>query len=216
MARLLKDKQATLYTFRRCPYAIRARLAIFASGVKVDMCEVDLRHKPQALLDCSAKGTVPVLQFANGDVIDESLDIMHWALAINDPFNWQVDGHLQTITSYLIQQNDGMFKFYLDRYKYAERFPQHPKHYYRQQAALFLAMLTRYLNQHTYLISHQPTFADMAIIPFVRQFAQVDRDWFDASPYTTVRQWLDALVQSPLFLDAIKKCPSPCHNPIDQ
>ncbi len=199
------NTSATLYTFRRCPYAIRARLAILASGVKVDMCEVDLRHKPQALLDCSAKGTVPVLHCANGQVIDESLDIMHWALAIHDPFHWRVEGALQTTTSNLIAQNDGMFKFYLDRYKYAERFPQHPPHYYRQQAEQFLVTLTDCLNQYGYLISHKPTFADMAIFPFVRQFAQVDRIWFDHSSYIALRNWLEELLQSPLFLAVMKK-----------
>jgi len=205
MFRLFEPSQGILYTFRRCPYAIRARLAIFASGVNVAMYEVDLRNKPDALLACSPKGTVPVLYLTNGTVIDESVDIMQWALAINDPFHWRVEDVSHTTTSHLIQQNDGIFKFYLDRYKYAERFPAQSRDDYRQQAAQFLVTLTEHLHQHRYLISDQPTVADIAIFPFVRQFAQVDRIWFDNATEVVLRDWLARLLQSPLFLAVMKR-----------
>ena len=135
---MLNNKKPLLYTFRRCPYAIRARLAIKVSGIKVDKCEVDLRNKPKALLDCSPKGTVPVLQFSDRSVIEESLDIMQWALGINDPEEWMdgSNGPSAKILA-LISYNDGPFKTALDRYKYAVRFPEHPAATYREQAEDF-------------------------------------------------------------------------------
>jgi len=189
-----------LYTFRRCPYAIRARLAIAVSSIEVEMHEVDLRHKPQALLDCSPKGTVPVLQLADGTVIDESLDIMRWALAIHDPQGWLGGNSALSAEAHtLIEQNDGPFKQALDRYKYAERHPEHPAAHYRAQAETFLATLNARLTRHRYLISDQPSLADMAIFPFVRQCAHVDKQWFYATPHTDLIRWLDALLQSALF-----------------
>lgn len=194
-----------LYTFRRCPYAIRARLAIFASGVEVVMQEVDLRNKPPALLACSAKGTVPVLQLDNGEVLEESLHIMQWALAIDDPMHWQIDVSDQALAFSLIEKNDGEFKFYLDRYKYADRFPEHSRLYYRQQAEVFLEMLSDRLNQHRYLMGARLTWVDMAIFPFIRQFAQVDRAWFDTTSYRRLQQWLAELLQSSFFEAVMKK-----------
>ena len=142
-----------LYTFRRCPYAIRARLAIKISGLEVKPCEVNLRDKPQALMDCSPKATVPVLQFTDGHIIDESLDIMQWALTTNDPEQWMDENQkpfADTLT--LISQNDSSFKQSLDRYKYADRHPEHPASYYREQAEVFLLELNTRLGQHTCLI----------------------------------------------------------------
>lgn len=141
-----------LYTFRRCPYAIRARLAIGVSGVEVELREVDLRDKPQAMLDCSPKGTVPVLQLADGSVIDESLDIMRWALAINDPMGWCNE---TSEALALIAQNDSSFKQNLDRYKYADRHPEHSAEYYRGQAELFLLLLDTRLAEQKYLMGNQ-------------------------------------------------------------
>jgi glutathione S-transferase len=195
-----------LYTFRRCPYAIRARLAIKVSGVEVDKCEVDLRDKPKTLLDCSPKGTVPVLQFVDGSVIEESLDIMQWALAINDPEDWLGGSNGPSIeTLALIQQNDGPFKNALDRYKYAVRFPEHPAATYREQAEDFLSALNSRISKQGYLIRSQPTLADMAIFPFIRQFANVDNDWFYQSQYTHLIKWLDIFLESTLFNAIMQK-----------
>lgn len=195
-----------LYTFRRCPYAIRARLAIGVSGVTVDTCEVDLRNKPSALIDCSPKGTVPVLQFSDGSVIEESLDIMQWALAINDPEEWldgSDDPSVETLT--LIRQNDGPFKTALDRYKYAVRFPEHPAETYREYAADFLSELNARISKHGYLIRNRPDLADLAIFPFVRQFANVDKNWFYQSKYQHLNKWLDTFLASALFNTVMQK-----------
>ena len=195
-----------LYTFRRCPFAIRARMAIKTSGIEVNMHEVKLRDKPAALLECSPKGTVPVLQLANGRVIDESLDIMLWALSINDPEHWldESDG-LSEAAQALIKRNDEPFKQALDYYKYSVRYPEHSEQYYREQAEFFLKELDVRLSQSEYLMGNRLTVPDFAIFPFIRQFSNVDKDWFYASPYTHLIQWLDARISSDLFAAVMQK-----------
>lgn len=193
-----------LYTFRRCPYAIRARLAIKVSGVEVELREVDLRNKPQALLDCSPKGTVPVLQLEDGTVIDESLDIMRWALAINDPRGWMNDANQEAETRRLIDENDGSFKTQLDRYKYPNRHPGQAAEIYRDEAGKFLQVLCSRLAKHAYLLGARQGLADAAIFPFVRQFAHVDREWFYAAYNGVLTAWLDGQLHSPLFLSVMQ------------
>lgn len=195
-----------LYTFRRCPFAIRARLAIKVSGVAVDMREVSLRAKPKEMLECSPKGTVPVLKLTDGSVLEQSLDIMHWALAINDLECWLDDDlSVSAAAMSLIKQNDESFKPALDRYKYAVRFPEHSETYYREQAEPFLAELNTRLSQDGYLLSGRYTLADMAIFPFIRQFCNVNPDWFYASRYHHLIAWLDRLIGSELFQDIMRK-----------
>ena len=209
----MSAERPILYTFRRCPYAIRARLAIGVGGVDVEMREVDLRDKPQAMLDRSPKGTVPVLQLADGSAIDESLDIMRWALAINDPEAWvSGDAAWSTEVLALIQQNDGAFKRNLDRYKYPGRYqvpPQEdsrqPAHYHRGQAEIFLRELVARLTEHDYLMGERPSLPDFAIVPFVRQFANVDKAWFDTAHAGALKRWLDELTHSPLFAKVMQK-----------
>lgn len=197
-----------LYTFRRCPYAIRARLAIKISAVPVRMVEVSLRNKPQAMLDCSPKGTVPVLQLPDGTVIDQSLDIMRWALALNDPSHW-IDSasDFSGDAAALIAQNDGSFKQSLDCYKYAERFPEFSAAEYRAQCELFLSTLNQRLALQPYLLRDKPSFVDMAIFPFVRQYAHVDKTWFYGPDNSQlhVARWLDRLIASPLFIAVMEK-----------
>ena len=133
---------AILYSFRRCPYAMRARLALAVSGIQVEIREITLRDKPRAMLDLSPKGTVPVLITPDGTLVEESLDLMYWALRQSDPESWLVTASQQvTLTRQLIQQNDSEFKQYLDRYKYADRYPEHSEIYYRQQAEKTLVIL---------------------------------------------------------------------------
>lgn len=195
-----------LYTFRRCPFAIRARLAIRVSGVAVDMQEVSLRVKPKELLECSPKGTVPVLQFADGHVLEQSLDIMHWALAINDPARWLNDDQAVSAEAMLlIKQNDELFKPALDLYKYAIRFPEHSEAYYREQAEPFLADLNVRLSKNGCLIENRFMLADMAIFPFIRQFCNVNPDWFYASRYHHLIAWLNRLINSELFQNTMQK-----------
>lgn len=194
--RSILSKPPILYSFRRCPYAMRARLAIAAAGIPVELREVQLRNKPDAMLTASPKGTVPVLVLENSQVIDESLDIMQWALTINDPDDWRAT---ERRAQALIARNDGDFKMYLDRYKYADRYPEHPSGFYRQQGELFLATLEQLLRQNVFLCGPQFSLADAAIAPFIRQFAAVDNDWFRAAPYPALRAWLQQFLDSALF-----------------
>ena len=194
------------YSFRRCPYAIRARLAIKVSGVQVELREVILADKPKEMLACSAKGTVPVLQFDDGTVIDESFDIMLWALKQNDPDNWLAHSLSQEARS-LIEFNDGEFKEHLDHYKYADRFPEQTMESYRARGEAFLQRLEEQLNQNLYLAGENLSMLDVAIFPFIRQFAYVDKIWFDQTEYTKLQLWLDSLLASQLFNDVMKKYP---------
>jgi len=129
---MTETKLPILYSFRRCPYAMRARLAIAYSGIKLELREIVLRNKPEEMLAISPKGTVPVLQLPSGEVIDESIDIMRWALAQHDPNDWYSEPYIPAIES-LITQNDESFKPWLDRYKYADRYPEQSETYYRNQ-----------------------------------------------------------------------------------
>ena len=195
-----------LYSFRRCPYAIRARLAIKVSHIQVELREVILADKPQEMLHHSPKGTVPVLVLADGSVIDESRDIMLWALQQNDPEQWlSASFQINEEINYLIKFNDGEFKQQLDHYKYADHYPEFSLEDYRQRAEVFLLQLEERLNQHRFLTSDKVSLADMALFPFIRQFAYVDKDWFDNSSYIKLQQWLDALLVSELFNDVMKK-----------
>jgi glutathione S-transferase len=189
-----------LYSFRRCPYAIRARMALKYSGIAVEIREVKLNNKPQQMLDYSPKGTVPVLILDNDKVIDESLDIMLWAISQHDPNNWQVEGFEQ-----LIDENDNVFKKHLDQYKYSIRYPENSKEYYRQQGKIFLQQLEQRLQQHKYLLCEQITIADVAIFPFIRQYAHVDKQWFDQTPYRQLQSWLNEFLQSDLFHAVMNK-----------
>lgn len=191
-----------LYSFRRCPYAIRARLAIAYAGIKVEIREIDLKHKPEHLLFISPKATVPVLLLSDATVVAESLDIMHWALAQHDPDNWLfVDAQSNT----LLHWNDGEFKYYLDRYKYADRYPEFSEDYYRQHAEVFLAELDARLSNNPYLAGQHFSLLDAAIFPFIRQFAAVDNVWFTTSHYRQLKRWLQEISLSGLFASVMDK-----------
>jgi len=200
----MQTKLPILYTFRRCPYAMRARMAIVYADIDVEQREIALKDKPQAMLNASPKGTVPVLILANGKVIDESLNIMCWALKQRDHKGWLA--HQQQALA-LIQSNDHQFKACLDKYKYAGRFPEQSQTFYRQQGEVFLQALEELLAQHTFLLTDQPTLADFAIFPFIRQFAFVDKAWFDQSPYPKLQAWLEYHLQNNLFKKIMVKHP---------
>lgn len=200
------DSLPLLYSFRRCPYAIRARMAIYSAEIPIRLEEVSLKDKPQSMLEYSSKGTVPVL--VDGDkVIDESLEIMQWALKQNDPDNWYVSLSQEelNISHELIRGNDGEFKTWLDRYKYADRHPEHSQEYYRNQCAGYLERLESVLKQQPYLVRQEITFADIAIFPFARQFSMVDQDWFAQGPYPNLNRWLTSLLELPLFIRVMAK-----------
>ncbi|MBL4836470.1 MAG: glutathione S-transferase [Kordiimonadaceae bacterium] len=197
-----------LYSFRRCPYAMRARLALFVSGQQVRLREVVLRDKPAAMLDASAKATVPVLCLPSGQVIDESLDIMLWALEQADPKGWyqpQVGGLEEML--HLINKCDTEFKPHLDRYKYANRYEDAQPETHRTAAATFLAELEQRLVTSRFLFGHRATLADYAVMPFIRQFAGVDRDWFAAAPYPQLQAWMAGLMDESPFRDVMEKYP---------
>ncbi len=192
-----------LYSFRRCPYAMRARMALRYSGVPLNTIEVSLKAKPADMLLASPKGTVPVLVCADGRVIEQSLDIMRWALACNDPDNWLQSGN--PLIEQLLDENDRVFKVQLDRYKYAIRYPEYPMEHYRAQGASFLLRLETLLSHSPYLACDSLSLADVALAPFVRQFAHVDRDWFTQAPYPHLRAWLERFLASELFTSVMGK-----------
>ena len=187
--------QPILYSFRRCPYAMRARLAIADAGQSVALREVVLRDKPAEMLAVSPKGTVPVMVMPDGVVIEQSFEIMEWA------YEESLDEKLLA----LVARNDGPFKQALDRYKYADRYPEFSQQHYREQGEEFLAELEGLLSPN--LSGADMGFVDYAIVPFVRQFAGVDEDWFASAPYPRVRDWLTRFVNSELFETVMGKYP---------
>lgn len=198
-----------LYSFRRCPYAMRARMALSISGAEYEHREILLSDKPAAMLAVSPKGTVPVLLLDDGTVIDESYDVMVWALSQNDPENWlsskdEAEQVLSVIT--------GDFKYHLDRYKYANRYDESlPRGAvnleHRDKAVAALGPLEERLSKTRFLCGDRRSFADIASFPFLRQFAATDADWWQAQPLPHVRAWLSELMDSALFQAIMQKYP---------
>lgn len=182
-------------------------MAIYSAGIKVEHIEVSLKNKPQSLLDYSPKGTVPVVVTASGEVIDQSRAIMLWALHQADPENWllQNDLAIHQGMNRLVDICDNEFKPLLDRYKYFDRHPEYSQLEYRQQAETFINHLENQLEQYTFLVDAQMRFADVAIFPFIRQFAAVDAEWFTQSPYKKLQVWLMACVNTDMFQKIMKK-----------
>lgn len=202
----MSEQLPILYSFRRCPYAMRARLALAVSGQAVELREVLLSRKPVSLLAKSAKATVPVMILHDGTVIDESLTVMHWALRRRDPHHW-LSG-LDKGGAALIEQCDGDFKQALDRYKYPNRYEDEAidAQAQRDRACAFISRLDDGLQANGgSLAAAHPALADFAIFPFVRQFAAVDRDWWASTPYKAVRQWLQSHLDSALFARIMRK-----------
>ena len=192
-----------LYTYRRCPYAIRSRLALYQAKIDYESIEISLKDKPSDFLELSPKGTVPVLVDNNGVVIEESLEIMFWALNKSDPENWILNDN--NLSQKLINENDFNFKKNLDKYKYADRFPEYPKEYYRAQCEVFLNLLNEKLRSKSYLMAEEISLADVAIFPFIRQFSLVDEEWFLNSKYQELKKWLQGFEESQMFKDVMKK-----------
>jgi len=208
---MTNDPHPLLYSFRRCPYAIRARLGLLFAEQSYRTHEVSLKDKPASMLAISPKGEVPVLQLVDGTVIDESLDIILWALRANDPLGLLMpDKPLEPMLD-LIALNDGEFKHWLDCYKYADRHPEHPEAYYRDQADDYLRGLDQRLSQSNYLFGEKISVADIAIMPFIRQFAHVDKDWFDNAHYPKLQDWLQTWLSSEEFITVFAKSKKPSH-----
>lgn len=201
-----------LYSFRRCPYAMRARLALKAAGVQVALREVLLRDKPAELLSANPQGTVPVLVLATGEVLAQSLDIMHWALAQHDPLGWRAaPGSARAVlTQHWIEANDGGFKRLLDGYKYPGRHPGPQGEAARAQAlAEHLGPLEALWQAHAgpQLLGPRSSLLDAALMPFVRQFARVDAPWWAQAPLPGLRQWLAGWQDSALWAEAMQPGP---------
>ncbi|MCY1166383.1 MAG: glutathione S-transferase [Pseudomonadota bacterium] len=202
-----------LYSFRRCPYAMRARLALAVSGQAYELREIVLRNKPADMLAASPKGTVPVLVLPDGKVIEQSLDVMLWALRRSDPENWlapaqaSIDDMLA-----LVSENDGAFKQHLDRYKYPNRYPQEPggdapqafAETHRAEGARWLGRLDAML-AGGWLLGTRTSLADMAILPFVRQYAHTDAIWFAAQDWPRLQAWLAGFEGSALYASVMHK-----------
>ena len=196
----------TLYSYRRCPYAMRARMALQYAGIQVEHREIELRNKPQSMLLASPKGTVPVL-CVDGQVIDQSLDIMRWALDQSDPDKWKsIDG---VIAQYWIDKNDGPFKKLLDQYKYPNRHPElNQEETLIAIEELMLKPMEAALQSSPFLLGNQMTWVDIAIFPFIRQFSMVDPQRFEQLPYTLLKRWLNQHLESELFNAVMQKYPA--------
>lgn len=191
-----------LYSFRRCPFAIRARLALASSGIHVELREIKLSAMPDHMLEISPKATVPVMQLEGGEVIDESLDVMLWALERSDPNGWLAGSDESLV---LIERFDQDFKPLLDFYKYADRHPQKTQQQHREAAEPYLRELEDLLTKQKYLGGDQFRIADGAILPFIRQFAGVDSGWFSDCSFPALRRWLNSTLESDNFKRVMHK-----------
>ena len=199
-----KNNLPILYSFRRCPYAMRARMAIHISGQKCELREVLLRDKPPSMLEYSAKGTVPVLILQDGKVIDESLDVIDWALNLNDPDDWQRSKDTKK-TKELIKINDGEFKYHLDRYKYSKRYDNEDPEFHKKKCLKFIELINNELNNSKYIFDDNISYADIVVLPFIRQFRIADIEWFDSLPYDNLKNWLSNFLDSSLLNSSMKK-----------
>ncbi len=207
------EKLPILYSLRNCPFAMRARIALFRAKQRVELREVKLTDKPEEMLAASAKGTVPILVLPSGQVIDESLAIMRWALTQHDPNNLLLKNlpdsneDLATQMMALIQLFDSEFKASLEQYKCAKRYHETNLTDYRANCEHYLHILEKALNHHAFVIGEHESLADLAILPFIRQFARVERQWYLQSPYPNLRAWLNRYLQSVMFTKVMAKHP---------
>ena len=199
-------KYPILYTFRRCPYAMRARFAIRSSKIIVEIREIKLQEKPLEFLKLSPKGTVPVLITNSGEVLEESMDIIYWALNKNDPHKWLAKGKLenQEIIK-LLDDLENKFKPNLDKYKYPSRFSGVDQFFHRDKNLCFLKKLNRYLENNKSLNCEHLSLLDYTIFPFVRQFRNVDQDWFDKLNFIFLNKWINQIIDSKDFSSIMKK-----------
>ena len=195
-------KLPVLYTFRRCPYAMRARISMYYSKINYEHREILLKDRPKKLYNLSPKGTVPVLNLPDGKVIDESLDIMKWSISVNDPDSWLADNISDQLNA--IRINDHDFKKWLDKYKYHDRYPEFPVQYYKDKCEGILNSLEKKLDEENFLFSQKISLGDMALLPFIRQFANVDIIWFNGR-FVNLSKWMGELIESEVFQSMMKK-----------
>ena len=195
-------KLPILYSFRRCPYAMRARMALYYSKINYEHREILLRNRPEKLYQLSPKGTVPVLELPSGDVIDESFDIMKWSLSINDPEMWFDKNKEEQLN--LIKLNDNKFKKWLDKYKYHVRFPEYPLEYYRKECEKILDIYEYRLKDKSFFFGTTISLADVAIMPFIRQFSNVDIGYFN-NRFTFLSKWKLSFTSLEIFSKMMNK-----------
>jgi len=198
-----------LYSLRQCPYAMRARIGLLLAKQTVLLRDIVMTNIPSEMFTASPKGEVPVLVFDDTRVIDESLEIMIWALNQNDPNNllYRQQPHAFQNMLDLIHQNDNEFVEALKKYKAASRYHDDAQNFFRQQCEPFIAYLEKRLTEHDYLFGNTISLADYAILPFIRQFSRVDRKWYLQAPYPKLQRWLEKHYQNPIFSKAMKKYP---------
>lgn len=198
-----------LYSLRQCPYAMRARMGLLLAKQTVILRDIVMKNIPAEMLAASAKGTVPVLVLKESSVIDESIDIMLWALKQNDPDNLlyphQPNAYLDMVN--LIKRNDTEFVSVLNKYKAAARYHDVDEATCRQQCSPYIEYLEQSLNEYEFLMGNSLSLVDYAILPFIRQFSRVNRKWFSQAPYPKLRRWLERHYRNPVFTKAMTKYP---------
>lgn len=205
-----------LYSLRNCPFAMRARMAIYKAQISVELRDLVLSNKPVEMLNASPKGTVPVVVLSTGSVIEESLDVMLWALTENDPHNLLRDTEPLNNTISLVNKSDivelvtkydQQFKPCLEAYKCAKRYHESNLIECREACEIYIQELEQGLAKHRFILDNQESMADIALLPFIRQFAKVERSWYLSSRYVNVRRWLNAYLQSAVFNKVMTKYP---------
>ena len=206
MASISLANKPLLYSYRRCPYAMRARMALAYAGIPVEIREISLKEKPPSMVAISPKATVPVMQYGNL-VLEQSLDIMRWALSQHDPDGWLTDENNIAVNT-LIEVNDGSFKKILDQYKYPSRFPEvNPVDLLTSALNQHLRPLNNQLKKTEFLLGAKLSMADVAIFPFIRQFHMVDETLFSLYQLEDLKKWLNDCIESDLFLSIMQKHP---------
>jgi len=200
----VRQEKPLLFSYRRCPYAMRARMALLSCDIDFDIFEISLKDKPKQMIEISPKGTVPVFVYKDL-VIDESIDIMNWATEQKNNTSIKIHPNDLTIIKNIIKSNDGEFKNKLDLYKYTSNKEASLKIRYRKECEVYIRNIDERLNSQEYLLSNKFGYLDMAIFPFIRQFFNVDLKWFEQASYNNLKNWVERISISDLFIQVMKK-----------
>ena len=200
----LGQEKPLLFSYRRCPYAMRTRMVLLSCGIDFDIFEISLKDKPKQMIEISPKGTVPVFVYKDL-VLDESIDIMNWATEQKNNTSIKINPNDLAIIKTLIKINDGEFKNKLDLYKYTSNKEASLKIRYRKECEVYIRNINERLEMHKYLLSNKFGYLDMAIFPFIRQFFNVDLKWFNEASYNNLKNWVERISISDLFIQVMKK-----------
>ena len=203
----MNQKIPILFSFRRCPYAMRARIAIKLCSLECEIREINLKLKNKEFLELSPKGTVPVLVLPDDKIIEESMDIIHWAISNNDPYNLKLKNlEIYNKDMELISIFDNEFKYHLDRYKYNSRYKGINKEEHKYKARDLLVNLNNSLKEKQWLNGENISISDISILPFIRQYRIADIKWFDEKlELPNINRWLDKFLNSKIFNNVMKK-----------